>query len=55
MMTGDEHHEPLTTNDGLFERTIDRSPGAVEAHSMEVDNAVRGDRSAAETLFPTPI
>jgi len=55
MMAGDQQDDALLALDRLLERTVDRPPGAVEAHPMEVDDAVRPDVAGAQPAVPASV
>jgi hypothetical protein len=55
VMAGDEEHQPLSPRNRLVERSIDRTPGTVEAHPVKVDDMVRSDRPAAEPAIPATV
>lgn len=55
VMAGDEQQDPLAGGDRPFERAIDRLPGGVEAHPVEVENAVGRDGAAGEALVPAAV
>jgi hypothetical protein len=55
LMTGNQQDNPLSVGDRLIERSVDCAPGAVESHSVKVDDAIGSDRTAAETPVPAPV
>ena len=55
MMPGNQQENPFTAGDRLFERAVDRRPGAIQIHAVEVEHPVRLDRAAAQPLVPASI
>lgn len=55
LMAGNQEKEPLAARDRLLERAIDRSPGAVEAHPVEIDHPVRCNSPGGELAIPACI
>jgi hypothetical protein len=43
MMAGDEQHDALSAADRLLKAVVDGSPRGIEAHSVQIENAVRLD------------
>lgn len=55
MMAGDQQQDAIAGADRPLERAIDRLPGGVEGHAVEVEHAVRLDRAAAKPLVPAAV
>jgi hypothetical protein len=55
MMASDQQQDPVPARDRLFEPAIDRRPGVVEVHAVEVEHPVGLDRAAAQLLVPTAV
>ena len=55
MVASDQQHDALVIRDRLIERPVDRRPGRVQAHAMEVEDAIRLQAPASNPLVPTPI
>src|SRR5690349_12187303 len=55
VMPGDQQHDALALVNRPLERAVDRAPGRVEVHSVQVDNAVRLDRTGAELSVPAGV
>ena len=41
LMAGDQQDYPLAPGDRLLQSTVDRSPGAIEVHAVEVEHPIR--------------
>jgi hypothetical protein len=52
VMAGDEENDPVAARDRLIERPVDRPPGGVEAHAVQVDDAIGLDTAGAEPPVP---
>ena len=55
MMPGNQKKNALAARNGLLKGTVDRGPGAVEIHAMEIEHPVRLDRAAPELLVPSAV
>ena len=55
MVAGYEQHDPISSRDRLFQCTVDRPPGAIEVHAVEVENSVGDDGARTQFLVPTAI
>src|SRR5688500_1488152 len=55
VMSGDQKDDAVPSIDRLLERPVDGAPGAVETHSVKVDDAVRFDRATAQSSVPASI
>ena len=55
VVAGDEQHDPVARADRALQPTIDRLPGGVEGHAVEIENAVRLDAPAPQALVPTAV
>ena len=55
LMAGDEQHKPVAAQNRLLERPVDRTPGAIEAHPVKVDDAVGLNASTAEASVPASV
>jgi len=55
MVASDQQHDALVIRDGLIERPVDRRPSRVQAHAMEVEDAIRLQAAASNPLVPTPV
>lgn len=54
-MAGDQQDHPLTINHRLFQRPVDRLPGAIETMAVKVDNPVRPDVSGTKPPIPARV
>ena len=52
MMAGNEENDALAPPDCLFEAMVDRGPGAIEVHAMQVQDPVRLQVPAPNAFFP---
>jgi hypothetical protein len=52
MVAGDQQHEALATHGRLVESAIDGPPGRIEAETMEIEDSVWLDCSAAQPPVP---
>lgn len=55
LMAGDEEKQALAARDCLFERMVDRSPGAIEAHSMQVHHPIWRDSPGRKLAIPASV
>ena len=55
MMPRNEEHDPVAARNRLLQTPIDRSPGPVEIHAVQVEHAVGLDHAAAELLVPASV
>lgn len=55
LVAGDEEQDPVAARDRLLERPVDRSPGAIQGQSMEVDNSVRLEQPTAQPPVPAAV
>ena len=55
MVASDQQHEAVAARDGGLEGSVDRSPGGIEAHPMQIEHAVRLDRAAPKPLVPAAV
>src|SRR5690349_32811 len=55
LVAGDQEDKAIAARNRLLERTIDRTPCAVEAHSVEVDDAVGLHASAPQATVPAAV
>ncbi len=51
-MAGHQQKHPLAVNQRLFQRPVDRLPGAVKIMAMKIDHAVRLDSAGAQCPVP---
>ena len=54
-VAGDQEQNAIARRNGLLERSVDRPPCRVEVHSVQVDDAVGLDASAAEPAVPAAV
>jgi hypothetical protein len=52
VMSGDQQQHAISAVDRRFERAVDRTPGLVEAHAVQVEDAVGLDGARAEPPVP---
>jgi hypothetical protein len=55
MVAGDEKHDPVAGADCLVQSEVDRVPGAIEIHAVQVEHAVRGDGSGTQPPVPRAV
>ena len=55
MMTRNQQHDPLTPRDRIFEGPVDRRPGAIQVHSMEVEHSIGLDRATTQSPIPASV
>ena len=55
MVTGNQQHHPIPASDCLLERAVDRKPGAVEVHAVEIENSIGLDGAATKFTVPGPV
>lgn len=55
MMAGNQQKNAVAASNRLVEAAVDRSPGGLEIHSVEVEHAVRLDGTAAKLLVPAAV
>jgi hypothetical protein len=55
VMPGDQQQHAVAASDRLFETAIDCSPRGVEIHAMEVEHAIRLNRSGAKAFVPASV
>ena len=55
MMTGDEEQNAISGGDALLERAVDRLPGGIQAHPVQVERAVRRQTAGLETFVPSAV
>ncbi len=55
VMTGDEQNESLASPDRSFQVSIDRPPGHIEIHPMQVDHPIGLEIARAEPSIPASI
>jgi hypothetical protein len=55
MMAGDQEHDAVAAGNRLVEAAVDCMPGAVEVHSVEVEDSVDLDVASAQPLIPAAI
>src|SRR4051812_3271687 len=52
MMTCDQKEDPFATTDRLIEVVVDRLPGAIQIHAVQVEGPVGVNRSGAKPAIP---
>jgi hypothetical protein len=55
LVASDQQDEAVASRNRVVERAVDGPPRGVEAHPVEVDDAVRPDRSATKAAVPTAV
>ena len=55
MMAGNQQHDPVAGTNGALKPAINRLPGGVEGHPVEVEDAFGLDCAAAQTLVPATV
>jgi hypothetical protein len=55
MMAGDEEDEACTAGNRLLETAVDRLPGTIETHAVEVDGPVGRYGAGSEPLVPAAV
>lgn len=55
VMSRDQEKQAIAAHDGLLEASIDCAPCAVEAHPMEVEDAIRLNRARAKNFVPASV
>lgn len=55
VVASDQQQHSVAAPNGLLQRAVDRRPGSVEGQAMKVEDAVRIDRPAAQSLVPAAI
>jgi hypothetical protein len=55
LMAGDEKQNPLAMSDRELETAVNCTPGRVEVHSVEIENAIGLHRAAPELLVPASV
>jgi len=55
LMAGDEEDDAIAMSDRAVQLAVDRTPCAVEGHSMQIDDAIGLDIAAAEALVPASV
>jgi hypothetical protein len=55
VVTGDQEHDPLPSREGVVEGAVDRSPRAIEAESVKVDDPVGLGRAAPKAAIPAAV
>lgn len=55
LMAGDQENKTLASLDCLLERTVDRSPRSVEAHSMQVHHPIWSGSPAGKLAIPASV
>jgi hypothetical protein len=55
VMPGDQEQHAVAASDRLFETAIDCTPRGIEIHAMEVEHAIRLNRSAAKAFIPASV
>ena len=55
LMTRDQQDDSLATGKGALQSLVDRPPGAVQIHSMKVEDSVGFDRTRAKSLVPAAV
>ena len=55
VMTRDQKNNPLTGPDGLSQASVDRAPGSIEIHPVQVDDPVGFEVAPAEPSIPAPV
>ena len=54
MVAGNQEKDSLALRDRMFQVPVDRAPGAIERHSVKVDDPVRFARSLPEARSQLP-
>ncbi len=52
VVTGNKEQQPVATSDRLLKRPVDREPGSVECHPMQIKNEVGLDRTGSQAAIP---
>ena len=55
VVAGDQQNDAIAVRDRPVQFTVDRSPSAVERHSVEIDDPIGLDAAASEPLVPTAV
>ena len=55
MMAGDQQQHPIAASERLLEAAVDRRPGRIQAHPVEVEYAIGLNAPAAEAPVPAAI
>jgi hypothetical protein len=55
VMPGDQEDDPLAARKRLFKDAVDRAPGAVEVHPMQVEDPIGLDRAGEKPPVPAAI
>jgi hypothetical protein len=54
-VAGNEEHDAIARRNRMIERAVDRAPCRIEAHSVQVDDAVGLDAPAAKPAVPAAV
>jgi hypothetical protein len=55
MMARDQQHQAVSARNSLIEASVDRCPRRIKVHAMQVDDAIRRSRPAAQLLVPASV
>jgi hypothetical protein len=55
MVSRDQQNDPFPSSDCLVQPPVNRCPRPVEVQSVQIDDSIRLDRSAAKLLVPASI
>lgn len=55
MVSGDEQDHAFPAVNRALECSVDRLPGAVEIHAMEIEHPIRLNRAASDAALPSPV
>jgi len=55
LVAGDQEDDPIAAPHRSLQLTVDRAPGAVEGHSVEVDDPIGLDVAARKALVPASV
>ena len=55
VMPGNKQNHALAGGDRPFERAVDCSPGRIEAHPVEIDDAIGLDRARTKPFVPASV
>src|SRR6476659_940731 len=55
VVPGDQENDARVSANGAFQRPVDRRPGPIEAHAMEVERDVGLNIARAKAAIPTAV
>jgi hypothetical protein len=55
VVASNQQQDPISATDCMLEGAIDRPPGRVEVHAVEVEHAVRLDITAPQPFVPAAV